>query len=502
MVLEAIAAVAVGSGSFRAVYDWPSCFNWLKMAWYFGSKGKNPVKSLPHALLEHFPGHSVVKMRLFGIAGPQVFFLADEALVAHVTSSPRYRRVNPLDSRNFSFAEVLTKITGMKSFLQTFLDQSIWFQPYGDVHRRQRELFLSFVPKFLTQDKQAEVHELSRKLLEERIRENGRGADLFDLLQEVVSILQLHFISDYQLMPSMTVREYCDVTNSAFGGMYSFQSPSPEQVQKLSALCKHMLKHGGSEGLVQHMRDHASKDLSATQREVELLHNLMAGLFLGQQSLANGAYWVVLRLAQEPETLALLREDLRLLPQLIAEELRLHPPSSPFLMPYKALEDDEFGGFKVPAGSIVAMMPILLHLNEDHWPEAKDFNKARFYETILDKRNEYQGHRPCSWSSGPAPLAEVNAAMVQGNRTCPISGNVGSQKYCPFGVGKDATCPMQGFSISVLLNLLAIIIPEWDVEVHDLSEPSFSACPVTEHVNVDTGSRPWKRVKATFRRRS
>ena len=52
---------------------------------------------------------------------------------------------------------------------------------------------------------QDEIHRLAKKSLPERIEENGANSDLFDLLQEVVAIVQLRFISDFELGPSMSL---------------------------------------------------------------------------------------------------------------------------------------------------------------------------------------------------------------------------------------------------------------------------------------------------------
>ena len=132
--------------------------------------------------------------------------------------------------------------------------------------------------------------------------------------------------------------------------MYAFHSPSREETQKLAGLCKDMLRGGGKNGFVHYIRQHAPKKMTKEQLEKELRHNLMASLFLGQQSLANGAFWVIVRLAQEPELLKEIRHNRSTLPEVIAEELRIHPPSSPFLMPYLALEDDDYKGLQIGAG--------------------------------------------------------------------------------------------------------------------------------------------------------
>ena len=159
--------------------------------------------------------------------------------------------------------------------------------------------------------------------------------------------------------PPRTIREYCDVTNSSFGGLYALHPPSREETRKLTGLCADMSRRGGKNGFAHYIRQHAPKEITKEQLEKEIKHNLMASLFLGQQSLANGAFWVIVRLAQEPELLKEIRQNRSKLPDVIAEELRIHPPSSPFLMPYLALEDDEYKGLQIHAGDRVVVMPSL-----------------------------------------------------------------------------------------------------------------------------------------------
>lgn len=441
-------------------YSSSECFDWFKLAWCAKKRG-NMVKFMPQAVLEVLNGRKHIKIRKCVVFGDYVIFSNDQGLVDHVTRSGKFLRVNPLNPDFFPEAAVLTQVTGMRGFLEKFLVRSIWFQPSGDVHKRQRELFLSFVPKFLTPDAQRSIEKLGAELLEQRIKANGPGFDLFSTLQEVVAVLQLRFISDYELR-DMTVEEYCHITNSAFGGMYAFKCPSPEMQSKLEDLCRDMLKNSGGNGLVAHMRRHASPDLPAEQREEELLHNLMAGLFLGQQSLANAIYWILLVLARDPELLKALRgkADIGLLPAIISEAMRLYPPSSPFLMPYLAMEDDDYNGLQMPKGTVVAMMPILQHLSKDVYEDPLSFHVGRFREVIETRRRWYEepslGCEDCLLQGVPASL--LHACMIQNSKqtssksvmNCPVSGASGPrcpvtataqlECHCPFGVGA-ATCP-------------------------------------------------------------
>jgi len=249
---------------------------------YFVTHQRNPVRFLTQGLLAVLGSRTDdLKIRRCGLVGSWIIFARSQRLVEHVTNSSKFTRFNPLNGRFSLEALAVTRALGMQPFLKAFLKKSIWLEPSGGVWERQRELFLSFVPKFGTRKSSSEIYKLLGDELERRVKERGPQTDLFDLMQEVVSVAQLKFISDYELPSRWGVQEYCALTNGAFGGLYAFQSPSACESEELAALCRHMLEHGGPLGLIPHMRKLASPGLSETEREEELLHNLMAGLSWG-----------------------------------------------------------------------------------------------------------------------------------------------------------------------------------------------------------------------------
>lgn len=58
------------------------------------------------------------------------------------------------------------------------------------------------------------------------------------------------------------------------------------------------------------------------------------------------------------------------------EALRLYPPLP--VMPRAATEAFEFGGYRVPAGSLVAVSPIFTHYMEEWWDDPTAFDPLRF----------------------------------------------------------------------------------------------------------------------------
>ncbi len=69
------------------------------------------------------------------------------------------------------------------------------------------------------------------------------------------------------------------------------------------------------------------------------------------------------------------------------EALRLIPPVPS--IPRRALREFEFGGYRIPAGTGVAVSPSAVHLMEVYWPEPHKFDPLRFTPEQVAKRHKY-----------------------------------------------------------------------------------------------------------------
>lgn len=61
---------------------------------------------------------------------------------------------------------------------------------------------------------------------------------------------------------------------------------------------------------------------------------------------------------------------------IISEAMRLYPPA--WTLERTAVADDDVCGTRVPAGSMVAVLPYLIHRNPAVWPNPAGFDPARF----------------------------------------------------------------------------------------------------------------------------
>jgi len=137
----------------------------------------------------------------------------------------------------------------------------------------------------------------------------------------------------------------------------------------------------------------------------EALRNEAAVIFMaGHETTANSLAWSWFLLSQAPEEEARLHAELdavlggRLptlddVPQLVftravfEETIRLYPPV-PFLG-RQALQDEQIRSRKIPKGSLVAVVPWLLHRHRQLWDKPDHFIPARFLPENAGARQRY-----------------------------------------------------------------------------------------------------------------
>lgn len=135
------------------------------------------------------------------------------------------------------------------------------------------------------------------------------------------------------------------------------------------------------------------EDSGEGMSDQQIRDEVMSLLIAGHETTANTLGWLWVLLAQHPEVVAQIEVELAAVlngrsptvtdfPQLvqcdkvIKESMRLYP--SAWSISRRALADDEIGGYKIPAGAIVAVSPYTLHRHPEFWPEPEKFDPERF----------------------------------------------------------------------------------------------------------------------------
>jgi cytochrome P450 len=219
----------------------------------------------------------------------------------------------------------------------------------------------------------------------------------------------------------------------------------------------------------------------------EYHHNIVVAILLSQQTLPHATFWPIARFASNPEALDRVRNNPEVLVELVAEEYRVHGPSSPILMPYMTLKDDNYGPLSIPKGTVVQIMPSLMHTNPRLWESCDDYDMFRFSKTIRARLDaEDSTNKAKEESMGAVPLNQMNAMLFSRTdatdsvdrplkvgkavrrpsnlREAPKSDS--KQRYIPFGLGRG-TCPGQKLGLATVLNSVKALIDNWDIEIVD-----------------------------------
>ena len=152
----------------------------------------------------------------------------------------------------------------------------------------------------------------------------------------------------------------------------------------------------------------------------------VAVIFLaGHETTASSLGWAFYLLSQHPESEARLHaevdavlggrlpshDDVAKLPytrQVFEEALRLYPPVAVFSR--EAQADDEILGRPIPAGSMVLVVPWLLHRHRGLWRDPDRFDPDRFSPERAKKRPKY-AYVP--FGAGPRTCLGASFAMIE-----------------------------------------------------------------------------------------
>jgi cytochrome P450 len=128
---------------------------------------------------------------------------------------------------------------------------------------------------------------------------------------------------------------------------------------------------------------------------------VMTMFFAGHETTAQALTWTWYALSQHPDVEARLHheidtvlaghpptaQDLAQLTytrRVIDETLRLFPPV--WIFPRGTIDDDQLGGYDIPAGSLVFLCPYLAHRHPDFWEQPETFDPDRFMPERFDDR--------------------------------------------------------------------------------------------------------------------
>jgi cytochrome P450 len=156
-----------------------------------------------------------------------------------------------------------------------------------------------------------------------------------------------------------------------------------------------------------------------------LRDELVTLLLAGHETTASTLSWTLYLLDQHPQVRQRLHEEalevlgdrlpvyedlhqLRYTGMVVEEVMRLYPPV--WLLPRKALADDEVGGYHVPAGADVLISPYTLHRHPGFWEEPDRFDPERFNP---DRRGDRPRYAYIPFGAGPRFCVGNHLGMME-----------------------------------------------------------------------------------------
>ncbi|TDV41033.1 cytochrome P450 [Actinophytocola oryzae] len=167
------------------------------------------------------------------------------------------------------------------------------------------------------------------------------------------------------------------------------------------------------------------KEADPRVAERRMRDELVTLLLAGHETTASTVGWTLNLVSRHPDVRRRLHEEalavfgdgrpayldlqkLRYTNMVLQEAMRLYPPV--WILPRRALADDEVGGYHVPAGADVLISPYTLHRHPRYWPEPDRFDPERFDPDVQTDRPRY-AHLP--FGAGPRFCVGNHLGMME-----------------------------------------------------------------------------------------
>lgn len=168
---------------------------------------------------------------------------------------------------------------------------------------------------------------------------------------------------------------------------------------------EHTESHDGTgDDLMSRLIASTRDEPDSTARAGRIRDELVTLLLAGHETTASTLGWTWHLVDQHPEVFERLHEEavrvlgdrqpvyedlhgLQYTSQVIEEVMRLYPPV--WILPRRAVADDEIDGYRIPAGMDVVICPYTLHRHPAFWPSADRFDPDRFGPDQTGDRPRY-----------------------------------------------------------------------------------------------------------------
>jgi len=239
-----------------------------------------------------------------------------------------------------------------------------------------------------------------------------------DLPTEVIAELSRH-ISEIQEFVITDIRQPYNSWWFELSGRVKENMKKAERVRDILRGVIRERKAGGKRynDLLDMLLDARYEDTGEGMTEDQLLDEIVILFIAGHETTGNALTWTLYLLANHPAERNALREETARLsiaetvvhPRLSAvlhESMRLYPPA--WVSDRVSLEDDAFGEFSFPGGTIIALFYFGLHRSAAYWNDPLSFKPERFLTGDKDKSKFF-----FPFGGGPRLCIGSNFAMAE-----------------------------------------------------------------------------------------
>ncbi|MFU8852194.1 cytochrome P450 [Micromonospora sp. SL1-18] len=188
---------------------------------------------------------------------------------------------------------------------------------------------------------------------------------------------------------------------------------------------EHQRDGGDSDGLLSRLIASTEQESDPKVRRRRIRDELITLMLAGHETTASTLGWTWYLVDRHPEVFDRLHaeavqvlgdrrptyqdlHELRFTNQVVEEAMRLYPPV--WLLPRRAVADDEIGGYHVPAGADVMLCPYTLHRHPGFWSDPDRFDPDRFAPERAGERSRY-AYIP--FGAGPRFCVGNNLGMIE-----------------------------------------------------------------------------------------
>ncbi|KOX24119.1 cytochrome P450 [Nocardiopsis sp. NRRL B-16309] len=203
-----------------------------------------------------------------------------------------------------------------------------------------------------------------------------------------------------------------------------FRRARGELQRIVDRLVRERVPGDGDDALSRVLAD-AGSETDPASRARRVRDELVTLLLAGHETTASTLSWALYLVDRNPGTAERLAEEavrvlgdrepthedlheLTFTTSVVQEAMRLYPPV--WILPRKALADDEIGGYHVPAGADVLICPYTLHRRPDSWDRPEAFDPDRFGPGRREDRHRY-AYIP--FGAGPRVCVGSNLGMME-----------------------------------------------------------------------------------------